>query len=109
MASVYSALLLQGTIPFPGHITYTVPAGFRAVVRDIVALRAAAQPGSSAGFFVLGPGSDFIYAVTAPKARNGVTFHWEGHQIVDVGGLITAAAEDDSWNVKVSGYLLTLP
>lgn len=110
MANVYSTLLMAWRAVSAGTNTYTVPAGFRAVVRDIVATPMAGSVGSGLfGFDVHDHDGHIFFARLTPAAFVGGTFHWEGRQIVDAGGQIIASAYDDGWDFRISGYLLTLP
>lgn len=105
---VYSTQFLSNTV-FGNHTeSYTVPAGYRAVIRDI------------SGVGVAGDTETLIYQIAAADA--GIIqrqlpplltrqIHWEGRVVLNPGDEIsvnvTGAASVSQWTV--SGYLLQAP
>lgn len=109
MGNVYSEELLSGSIATGGTISYTVPSGYRAVVRDVVLHNAGVGNTGLQGAQVYDDAFQVIAIVWAPLAVSGRDFHWSGHQVVDTGHQIIAYGADANWRVRVSGYLLSLP
>lgn len=103
MASVYSVQFaaLQG---LNGTHTLTVPAGFKAVLRDLDAYNGGGA--SSTDLFLIGSAGQTIFNdSSALQPKNS---QWRGRQVLEeleTWALRTTGA----WDVTVSGYLLTLP
>lgn len=105
-ARPYSVRFLGGQITvFRAQATYQVPAGYRAVVKDIVVW----CPASSAqGVTVYAQTAGvaiylFVGQYTAPSYS-----HLALQQVVEAGELIIAVTDLGTAYVGVSGYLLTL-
>lgn len=108
MASVYSTRFNAGTVAIAAAqqpraaVDYTVPSGFRAVVRSIYM----SQTGS--GTFV---GSVTVqglcYIFRSSDLTAGATASLECNQVVNAGEVISAFAELGTGFVMVSGFLLT--
>lgn len=103
MAAVYSTKLFEGRDV--SSWSYTVPAGFRLVVRDIDVFFGGGVEGGAANF-VGTLGQTFAYFPFTGLESSGQ--HWQGRAVFDPGdeiGLVSGVGVD----VTVSGYLLTLP
>jgi hypothetical protein len=91
-----------------GNTTYTVPAGFVAVIRDANVTLVTAQAATvGARLFRVGGGiiSEFLYTPTAFGATQ-----WQGHAVFNPGEQMEMLALSGStWYWYVCGYLLTLP
>jgi len=109
MVAVYSEVLLRGNVTMGTPLTYTVPTGFRAVVRDIVFHNAGTLGQGLQGIECYDSLNQIIACVFDPLAIVGNDYHWTGHQIVDEGEEIFVAALDNNWRVRISGYRLKLP
>ena len=103
---VYSTRFIAGFAPSVAG-SYTVPAGFVAIVRDIDAWHEAG-----------GSGSDYLYASVV--SLGGAFFYetfaasqwisWRGRQVINPGEeLVVQGNSTVNQSVMVSGYLLMLP
>lgn len=105
MASVYSVSFIQqqGLL---GTATYTVPAGFRAVVRDIDAYSGASL--SSRTLNAIGAaGQTFWQHQWQPTDQDSQSFR--GRVVIDQGDTLEISVSGDTCDVTACGYLLTLP
>lgn len=102
--AVYSTRFLE-EVGLDGLASYTVPAGFTAVLRDLDAYNAS---GIAVGrIFLLGHlGQTIWFAVSAEEQDTYQS--WRGRQVLLEGEKFTVNTEVH-WDVTVSGYLLTLP
>lgn len=106
MATLYSTQFaaVQGLVA-SSH-TYTVPAGFIAIVRDIDAF--ADTSGTSTFLVARGPASnvffyaEFLLATTSSK-------EWRGRQVLNTGETLVLQAGPAAVDVMASGYLLSMP
>jgi hypothetical protein len=102
--AVYSELLVA-ELGLTGTATFTVPAGFRCVLRDLDAYNGGTF--TSDTIFLHGQlGQAIWYGQTS--SSEGSYHSWRGRQVIDQG-LTFAVAVSGTWDVTVSGYLLTLP
>lgn len=87
--------------------SYTVPAGYRAIVRDVDAYNAPGGADTDYVFvYVNEVGGAFMYQHFAGVPWVG----WRGRQVVNEGETITVGGNSESLqSIMVSGYLLTLP
>jgi hypothetical protein len=105
-STVYSVRFISDyAAPVSG--TYVVPAGFRAIVRDVDAYNA---PGGASEDYVfvgvLEIGGAFMYQHFGDAGWVG----WRGRQVVNEGETIQVGGNTESvQSIQVSGYLLTLP
>jgi len=100
---VYSTrFILAPSLAAP--VTYTVPAGLRAVLRDASCLLTAA--GAVALYF----GINGVYVWASAPAANGVNEspHWTGRVILNPGDVLELGATQ-AVGGQASGYLLSLP
>jgi hypothetical protein len=104
--SVYSTLFIAafGT---PVSAGYAVPAGFTAVVRDVVAVFTGTPNNTAIDVVDTATNSIIAYHLQLNPFE---MFHWEGRQVVHEGATFTAtSAGPTGVSVRVSGYLLALP
>lgn len=102
---VYSTKLLE-VHDLSGDTTYTVPDGYRLVIRDI-AWWCAAPVDTGSTQFAFGPaGGTFVWWVV--DADTTVMHHEEARYVFDQGDVITWHS-DESSDLLVGGYLLTTP
>ena len=102
MSLPYSHRFLAAQYPAGSMTVYTVPAGYRAVVRDITV----SVTGSGLSTFQLWvPGSPILQLVSlAANAFN----HWDGHQVLEAGETLQLITSGGPVLISVSGYLLTM-
>lgn len=88
--------------------TYTVPAGYLAVVRDVTL--AAGTDALPVAFVLAVADVGVIVEMILPPAESGVAPYqqWRGRVVVNSGEELELTA-DALCNATVSGYLLTLP
>lgn len=106
--TVYTQLLVDESHSGDLSTTYTVPEGFRAVIRDIAAFTAnASAPG---GVVIQSTTTNaYLFYESTPAAVNTYV-HWEGRQVVEPGdGLEITVYADTGGSIRITGYLLTLP
>jgi hypothetical protein len=108
VSTVYSTRFISGLRGTAG--SYTVPAGYRAVVRSVTAINLysstsePAQLRSSVGGLII-VGAYLSTFVSSPP-WNAIT--WDLHYVANAGeGIYTQNGPDV--DMTVSGYLLTLP
>lgn len=105
--AVYSTQLFSGIVVGPDTVTFDVPEGFIAVVRDVV-ISIAGGLDAAATFFMDVDGA-FPLAFVTPAGWGGVQ-SWEG-RMVSPGPSTIALSQGGSaevtWNFVVSGYLLS--
>lgn len=102
---VYSQRFINAVYP-PAVVQYEVPAGFRAVVRDIVIWTIG--PVSTEVAYVQIDGGAVIFQVNPPE-NVSATYHWSGRQVLEPGELLDFYESSEAFTCCVSGYLLTLP
>lgn len=93
-------------------ISEAVPEGYIWVVRCIDA----SSPPNSMDVYSNTPNGllindavSVIINYTPPEVRWGVSYHWEGRQVLNYGQVLVASSLDEGWNVRISGYQLTSP
>ena len=103
---VYSTRFIASPNPtFPP--SYTVPAGFIAVVRDVVVYTAPGAGGVPTTIFIDSPNCIFF---GVESSTGGDTIHQELRQVLEPGETIgISSGLGAGCSVMVSGYLLTLP
>ena len=101
-APVYSYRFCQGHAG--ASSSYTVPVGFRAVVRDITAFNASAVAPENAQVVIVGLAITIWQALVAPSSFSGISFR----VVIDEGETISTDPGTDV-DMTVSGYLLSLP
>lgn len=105
MATVYSTRFLYANFP-TAPTTYTVPAGYRAVLRDITAYW---NGDPSQGVLnVAIAGLALIYRFTGPASTPG-GFQLACRVVLNAGDQLELSAAVGNWGYVASGYLLTLP
>ena len=108
MAHVYSTQLQTftgiGVAP-----SFVVPAGFRAVIREIAGTAFTIPYPGAEFFFVLDPsGVSLLNVFFAPFG--GRSYLWQGRTVLNAGEGFTASCFGaGEFDMIVSGYLLSLP
>ncbi|MDA4132682.1 MAG: hypothetical protein OK454_06105 [Thaumarchaeota archaeon] len=103
MATVYSTSFCEAHSS--SGLTFEVPAGFRAVVRDADCFYAG---GAGQSAQLQGPAGGIFAYFPFVAEINGVLVSWRGRQVFDAGDVVTFATTSPM-DIKVSGYLLQLP
>lgn len=104
---VYSVRFISGNIPAPGGgLFYTVPAGYRAVVRDLDVAYQTTGGSTQVEFAIAGV---TFFGNAQNSSALWVAVQWRGRQIANAGDQIGVGVSGDSSSVAVSGYLLVLP
>lgn len=100
---VYSTrFILAASLAAP--VTYAVPAGYRAVLRDASCLLSAAGPVA----LVIGVGGSYVWA-SSPRTNNlNDAPHWTGRLVLNAGEVLYLLATQ-AVPGQATGYLLTLP
>lgn len=108
MADVYSTRFIGGEWISLGQaqpradLTYTVPAGYRAVVRSITL---APSGSGTIGAAVTVNNAMFLYST--PSLPSSATAHLECNQVVNEGETIHAYGAGGGVYFMISGFLLT--
>jgi len=106
VAALYSVLFAQiASLVGASLDLYTVPAGNVAVVRDISARNTNT---TSDTLFVLDTLLPVTFATFAP-ASTTLVGQWQGREVFPAGHTLALASTGGIWQVRVSGYLLTMP
>jgi hypothetical protein len=108
---VYSTLLadVNGVNISAWQTIGTVPLGFRWVVRSVVAFNPSRWFQGLWGLQLADSLFTQIWAVGMPVARGSRLFTAQVHQTMDPGDLLQSFTKDSGWNIRVSGFQLTLP
>ncbi len=100
---VYSTRLL-GAVGLVGTLSYTVPAGFVAVIRDLDAYNGGGI--TVTNITLHGSGGQTIWQDDSTTlSRNSA---WRGRQVIFAGETFDVHTTG-AWDVTVSGYLLSTP
>lgn len=105
---VYSTRFIQAH-GLTSTASYTVPAGFIAVVRDVDTW--ISTPIGLNALFLHGALGQAIWQTSATIGESQYG-SWRGRQVFEPGELVEVEADVgalDAYDVTVSGYLLTLP
>jgi hypothetical protein len=105
MAAVYSARLIYEA-GLSSSAAFTCPDGMVMVVRDIDVFVGAelALPSIQAT-----EASDGTFWIAVGTIGEASSFQWQGRQVFPAGSTLVMIAENGTWDVRVSGYLLTAP
>jgi hypothetical protein len=101
--TVYSTRFISGTSTPSTGLSYTVPGGYVAVIRDVAMLPIAS--GLTAAAVGVSGGAFFWKVVTG---TNGVSQQWQGRQVLNAGETLIADVAGASAEYMISGYLLAL-
>ena len=106
MAKLYSTLFFAGiiTTATPPAL-YTVPPGQIAIVRDVIA-RLSSGSGDTITFY---DGTNEVTILVATPATTAATAEWQGRQVFEEGTIVAAAVTGGTWQLRVCGYLLSMP
>lgn len=109
MANVYSTVFFDG-FPLSGQVLVAPPDGFVYVLRDGRFTPPGAFPQRlTNGALLLGTFGSPIWSKDFVELDAGVTYAWGGHQAFAPGETATWQSDVDTWQVRLSGYALTLP
>jgi len=105
VATVYSQRFLYANFP-TSPTNYVVPAGYRAVLRDVTAYW---NGDVSQGVLNIAIGGlALIYRFTGPASTPG-GFQLSCRVVLEAGDTLEIDAAAGNWGYVASGYLLTLP
>lgn len=102
---VYSTRFLAGE-NFSSPLEYTVPTGYRAVLRCWTYHHLSEPSGGTLALTLGGIAQVMYIEVNADQSIDGVT---DLRVVVNEGELVIIAADLGNWDSTLSGYLLTLP
>jgi hypothetical protein len=108
VADVYSQRLFEvHGLAGGATLTFTVPSGYTAIVRDIDLYSSPTL--SNAEIYISGSsGQTFFYASVAATTKDSP--QWRGRQVLYAGETMTIYnGASESWDVTISGYLLANP
>lgn len=106
--TLYSTQFIRGVVSSPSTLTYVVPTGYVAVVRDIMLWNGGTEGLGLQGCEVYDDSFAVIFGVFYPVACVANPYNWEGRAVMNAGETLTVAPSDASWHVRCSGYLLTV-
>lgn len=87
-----------------------VPTGFVWVVRDITMYNDDLAPSKAIkGLVWYDPALVVLYAVPTRECWTQQLYHWEGRQVMNPGDTLTCFVGDLLWDLRITGYQLTLP
>lgn len=112
MAAIYSQLLaaVRNIAIGAPSVGGPVPTGYIWIVRDIVAFNLNTTPGWILGMFLSSTSDNVPIFSTPPQSSQcQLAYHWEGRQVLNTGGGLTAHTVGNNWCIRVSGYALTTP
>jgi hypothetical protein len=102
----YSTQFFAGAIGLGTTALYTVPTGFVVVVRDVTVYGNFATA-EQVGVGLEVAGSISGYLLFANPLHPGDLAEWQGRQVINAGGVLTAVSGGSGPIVWASGYLLT--
>lgn len=103
MPAVYSTRFFAVSTSADENLTYTVPAGQVAVLRD-VSFATEGNTSSTAGVYLQSP--ECLIAYFEGSAEGLTTGQWQGRQVFQAGEEMLCAVETDTFlSLMVSGYL----
>jgi hypothetical protein len=102
--AVYSQRFIQEA-GLNGSSSYVVPAGFKAVLRDLDVYNGA---GGTASVFLQGALGQAIWVHRWALGDGASPQDWHGRQVLETGESVTIRT-DVPMDVTLSGYLLSLP
>jgi hypothetical protein len=105
MSRVYSTRFMAG-VPSGTPLLYTVPAGYKAVVRNIDIWQPITAVTNLVEVAVFGLA---IFYVAYASATVQTADHWDGRQVLNAGDTLYASSNYALANLMASGYLLSLP
>ena len=99
---IYSTRFLILTGESSGTVSYIVPAGFVAVVRDIGMVAAA----SSSGLLCDIGGVGMLFASFVGTGTDWEQYHWSGRQVINAEEALVVGIAAGTLYGAISGYLL---
>lgn len=110
-APVYSRLLAEANNPAVGYTDLGGPGeSNKWVIRDIHAVNATAPFVLLTGPLLIQDGS--LVEIASVRVWNlfaALPFDWNGRHVIEAGDDLTLYVGDSNWQVRISGYVLTLP
>jgi hypothetical protein len=107
--TVYSTqFACQAVTDTGAHSLYTVPDGYRAVLRSVDLVYSS----TAAALAILRLAGTALLIITVPAGGPPINLPWRGHQVLDEGEVLdldTSGLTDGYVTVIASGYELTLP
>ncbi len=104
---VYSQRFIEVLDLANSGFTYTVPAGFRAVFKQLSVVN---KSGILGTIFQAGGNIGQTWALNAAEGLVGpYEYQWYGQQVFFPGDVVTVNAAGDPLDITASGFLLTLP
>jgi len=107
MARLYSSALYVAE-NLMGDLSEPVPAGEVWVVRDVTLLQFAGSAGAASNVYVGDALTLWFIAAHLDPTVADAYYHWEGRQVIAPGSAIRVLT-GESTQVRISGYILTLP
>lgn len=90
------------------YLSDPVPSGYIWVVRDVVMKceTGGVLPGKCVA---ADSGGNTLANVDVAQSMRGRSYHFELRQVLDAGENLVVQSDQDGWEVKISGYQLSLP
>ena len=107
MSDLRTVLLYVGQLAEGSTHDVGVSTGFRMVVTNVDCSAGASAFTPLVGFEDLVTGGTWLYQITNGVLPASVT--WSGRQAFDVGSGFRVNAHISDWDIRVTGWLLTLP
>lgn len=104
IAQASTGLLASGTTDLGGP-----PDGFVWVIRDMRMTNLDVGLVYKNGFRVYDSNLTSLWTIQEPFAMAGPTFEWHGHQVIEGDQTISVTTGETGWELRISGYQLTLP
>lgn len=106
MSDIYSVRLIQ-ELGLTGSTSYVVPDGMVAIARDLDVYEGASLLPDVV--YLQGALGQAIWFQVG-NVEDGLTYgSWRGRQVFNAGESVTIRAASGTWDVTLSGYLLTAP
>ena len=110
MTAVYSKLLTSGFSLGTGLTTLGgPPPGFAWIVKDIIALWPDFRGYGLQGFMIHDTPGLPLFGRQYPYVSGGIVYHWSGAQVLEVPNELLVLTGENDWQLRISGYELTLP
>lgn len=105
MSTIYSTAFFKGNVVSGSPQTYTVPAGYVAVLIDV---DVDGYINTASGLYV-GSGANLWMVISGIAVSAHQHIQWQGRIVLNAGESIKAAVASGNCYVAASGYLLSLP
>jgi hypothetical protein len=105
----YSDKLTEVHNATPGTTDLGTPLpGFKWVIKDMVATCVGAGLVPVSGFRLYTETAVTLWQIQYPLTVSGYTYHWFGSQTIEEFENVWLHTDDTSWDVRLSGYQLTV-